>query len=63
MRLIVELKRSKKAKHGLLLTVTKKGSDVPFVFAKPLDHAHAKAIKQRFESWGRQGWPYEPKIL
>ncbi|WYN04974.1 hypothetical protein ISREJYDI_CDS0008 [Pseudomonas phage UNO-G1W1] len=61
MRLTIELKRSTKAKHGLLLLVTRKDQDKPFVYAKPFDMSHARAIKQRFEAWGKLGWPYEPK--
>lgn len=65
MKLDITLKRSAKAKHGLLLTIAKQGADGttgnPFVYAKPLDKPHAKSIAKRFEAWANQGWPYVPK--
>lgn len=59
-KLDITLKRSAKAKHGLLLTIAKPGQN-PFVYARPLDKPHAKAIAKRFEAWSNQGWPYVPK--
>lgn len=61
MRLEFKLVRTKKAKHGMLLMISRKGNENPFVYAKPFDNAHAVAIRSRFEAWGKQGWPYEPK--
>lgn len=60
MKLDITLKRSAKAKHGLLLTIAKPGQN-PFVYAKPLNQRHARQIAQRFEAWANQGWPYIPK--
>jgi len=59
VKLEIRLHHDSRAKHNLRLTVAKTGNP-PFVRATPLDKAHAKQIKERFEAWAKQGWPYEP---
>jgi len=48
-------------KEKRLIVISRNGKQ--FASGLVFNVAHASQIKQKFEAWDKQGWPYEPKGL